>query len=970
MGVKWMANIYSASLSSPVVAFNTKLNKTVAYIGTERGDLFAVDATTGQMLWSVNLGVGDAIRSTPAIANDGSVWVGTVYNPALYKLDGATGAILCSSNVGVIIDGSVMLADPPGGVSTAYITTNNNASGPGPLYAIRQSDCSTEFAFTKYVFADASSWTTPAFFVDSSGEPLLYIGTTDPDQHAYAVDANTGALVWTYLPTVGPGTWDLGAAATVGAKGSNGFAGGVVYLQTKYGVEYANDPATGKNIWSYQMFPNGYMGGRDARSGAALEGNSLVYGYQLGVDNLNAATGALKWEFKTPLEVVSSPAIAGPTGSEVVAFGDISGSFRLLSLSSGSQLYSYQTRGFITSSPAIANGTVMIASSDSFLYAYTVGGSNAAAPTTVISSPSNASSVNNPNGNLVIAGTATDPRGVSSVEVAVQQNGSIGPWLNGATGTFVAAPVRNLATLASPGATSTTWTYAFPAPAGGGSFQAFANSANSGHIVDKGARSSFTILPSNSQPVLTLSEQYAQPGTVFDVVGKSFSVGERVAFSLFGKVVATVATVPGTGHTPTVTINVAKNAPFGPTGVTATGLTSGKVSTAVIGITNEWTQLGYSASRTSFESNDPILVQILSIGKGTVLEKAWNYNAGAPINTSPAIVNGTAYVGTDAGTLVAVNTNSGAPLWTYATPSKSPIRSSPAIDGNGNAIFGSNDGNLYILGPSGALIKTVALGGSLNSPSTDNGNVYITSTTGNLYDVAEPAGTIVWTKALGATSHSSPSYDSSANVVVVGDDAGNITAFDSTTGAQKWKVTTGGAVTGPPAIQNGKVIVGSADSRLYSIDETTGSVVWKFVADGAIGAGVALNGIGTISFGSSRGTLYLVSSAGTQLYAQTRVYHDHPIVGVSALENNTVAETSAGFVGITRLDAGLPQYPLFEFQSKSTFSTTPAIIDGAVYIAGNDGNLYAFTPHGVNPVPALKPGPVITITDAWTCTTP
>lgn len=970
MGVHWMANMFSASLSSPVAAFNATLNKTVAYMGNERGDVFAVDASNGQLLWSTNLGVGDAIRSTPGIAPDGTLWVGTAYNPAIYKLNAATGAVICSVKTGAIIDGSMMFATPPGGVQTVYVTTNNNISGPGPVFAMNESNCSTEFTFTKFVNPDASSWTTPAFFVDAAGEPMIVFGTTDPDQHAYAIDAKTGALVWTFFPTVGPGTWDLGAGPTIGSKGLNGFPNGVVYLQTKYGVEYANDESTGNMIWSYSMFPSGYKGARDARSSAALDRNNLVFGFQGGVDDIDAGKGTLIWQYATPLEVVSSPAIAGTRGSEVVAFGDIMGTFHVLGLNNGAQLYKYQTGGYITSSPAVINGNILINSSDGFLYSYAVGGSNSTAPATAISSPANTSTVANPNGNLTVTGTSTDATGVSSVEVAIQQNGSTGPWYSTATGTYGSAPFRNLATLASPGATSTTWTYQFPAPAGGGSFQAFVNTANNGHVVDKGALSSFTILPSKIEPNLSLSTQYAQPGGGFSVIGHSFSVGEKVAFSLFGQVVATVSTIAGTGRTPSVRINLAPTAAFGPTGVTATGLTSGKVSTAVVGITNEWTQLGYSSSRTSFESNDSVLVKILDIGKGTVLDKSWSYSTGAAVNTSPAVVNGTAFVGNDAGVLKAIIVNSGAALWSYSIPSHAPIRSSPAIDPAGNVVFGANDGNLYVLSPTGQLLKTLALGGNLNSVALNNGQIYVSSDNGNLYDVSDPAATLVWTKALGHASHSAPAYDPAQNIVIVGDDGGGITALDSTTGAQKWSVSTGGPVTGSPGIFGGNIIIGSMDGNLYSLSETTGAVKWKFAADSGISSGVSINGLGTISFGTQKGTLYLVSSAGVQDYAQPGIYKG-VIVGVSALENNVVAETSTGFVGVTRLDAGAAQYPLFTWQlGPGGASSSPAIIDGAVYITAGDGNLYAFTPHGSNPIPAVSRGPVITITDAWTCTTP
>jgi len=969
LGVQWMANLYSADLSSPVVAWNVALGKTLVYVGNERGDFFAVDAANGQLVWSKNFGVGDSIRSTPAIAEDGSVWVGTAYNPHVYKLDGASGATLCSAQVIATIDASMMLATPPGQPETVYFGTNNNANGAGIFYGLHESDCSTVFNFLNYVTPTASSWATPAYATGANNEPLAIFGSTDPDSHAYAIDAVTGALVWSYFPIVGPGTWDLGTATTISPPGVNGFTNGVAYMQTKYGLEMAMDPATGNELWQYGMFPNGYTGARDARSGAALDGNALVFGYQRGVDSINATTGALNWEYATPLEVISSPAIAGPTGSEIVTFGDVGGKVHAINLADGSSLYSYQTGGFITSSPAIINGQVFIASSDGFLYAYGVGGSNAAHPSSTITVPINNSSVANPNGSLTITGSSADAAGVGAVEVAIQTNGPSGPWWDGATGTFQNAPYRNGATLAAPGATSTTWSYSFPALPSGGSYQLYANTVNTGHIADKGAASLFSIKPSNSEPRLSLSSSFVQPGYGFQVTGHSFKPGEQVQYTLFGQVVATVQTQGTTGYVPNTHIAVPSAAPFGATSLIATGLTSGKVSSATVTVTNEWSQLGNNAKGTNFESHDSTLVNILNVGTGTVLNQAWSYATGSAVNASPVIVNNVAYVGNDAGTLSAVLTSSGAPLWKYKTPSHAQIRSSAAVDLAGSIFFGSADGNLYTLNLNGTLVRTLALGGTVSSPALDNGQVYVATTGGTLYDIPEATGTVLWSVPLGAAIHSSPTYDATANTVIIGDDSGAITAFNSTNGTQLWKVHTGNAVTAQAAIQAGQVLIGSGDSRFYDINELTGAIVWTFSADGPITSGAAINGLGSISFGDQHSTLYFLDKNGGLIYAQTGQYRNSPIVGVAGIENNIMVETASGFLGSTRLDAGAAQTALFIAQTGAGFASAPAILDGTVYAGAGDGNLYAYSPHGVTPLSRSRGGPIITVTNAWTCTT-
>ena len=963
-GVAWMANLFSADLGSPVVAYNATLGKNVVYVGNERGDVFALDAATGQVIWSTNIGVNDKLRATPAVAPDGSVWVGTTYNPKLIKLDGATGAIDCSSKAQFTIDASPMVATLSNGSSYIFWAQKDAASVPGPTKATNIADCSTNWSFTGYL-QNAGSWGTPVYGVDANANNLVLVGTSDPDSTLYAIDAQTGLLHWDFTPTQPPGNYDIGDGATTSAPGNNGLADGVVYFNTKYGIEWAVDLTTGSPIWQFSMRPYG------SRSSAALDGNSLVFGYENssgGVYNLNATTGALNWQYPTGDEVISSPAIVGPSGSEVVAFGDINGSFRLIGLSDGTAYYKYQTRGYITSSPAEANGNIFIASSDGFLYAFGANGGNAAPPQTAISYPANQSVVANPNGTLTITGSSTDAVAVTSVEIALQTNGSSGTWYNAANGTYGSAPMRNQATVSSPGSPSSPWSFTFPAPPAGGTYTVYANTVNSSNIVDRGTISTFTISPSSNEPNVTASPAFASPTGTVAASGAGFNPSEKVALSFFGKTIKSVKANKSGAFGPT-TVQIPGSAGFGQTSLTATGQTSGKSSTASVYIANNWTQFGHDSERTSSEPHDQVIAQSIDAGNNTVLSESWYYQAGAPVNTSPAIFNGISYFGNDTGTLTALVDNTGAPAWSYTLPSSAVIRSSPAVDSAGSILFGAADGNLYSLTPAGALGWSLALGGNLTAPSVGNGQIFIGSDTGNLYDVADPAGTITWTATMAGAVHSPPAYDP-AGTVVVGDDSGAVTALNAATGAQLWQVTTGGAVTAAPMIYNGTVYVGSADANLYAINESTGAVSWKYQLDGPVTAGTAVFVPSSIAVGTTKGTLYRLSPTGSLMYSLPNKLGKTSIVGVAGVKADIFVETAAGTVAMIRINNGKP-FVGWAYQTASTLATSPVIVDGTVYVGANDGGLYTFTPQGANPMNRSRQ-PSITITDAngWACTAP
>ena len=264
----------------------------------------------------------------------------------------------------------------------------------------------------------------------------------DPDDSEYAVNALTGKLVWRFQGAA-IGDYDIAAGATISPPGVNGFADGVAYVPSKFGVIYALNLTTGAKLWSYTFNPRPPLTtSATGRSTPALDGTNLVFGYHGGVIDLNAVTGAVRWKYTDPTgtEVLSSVAIAGKTKA-VVLCADLSGAVHALNLANGAVLYNYQTGGYIVSSPAVSDGDVLIASSDGLLYDFAVGGGNdTTLPTASITSPAFGSSVPNPGGSEVISGTASDPVAVSSVDVAIEAGGIGGTWWDAATGKWLDGP--------------------------------------------------------------------------------------------------------------------------------------------------------------------------------------------------------------------------------------------------------------------------------------------------------------------------------------------------------------------------------------------------------------------------------------------------------------------------------------------------------------------------------------------------
>ena len=123
---------------------------------------------------------------------------------------------------------------------------------------------------------------------------------------------------------------------------------------------------------------------------------------------------------------------------------------------------------------------------------------------------------------------------------------------------------------------------------------------------------------------------------------------------------------------------------------------------------------------------------------------SWSDDGTRPggIWTTPAVVDGVVYVGTNGGRLVAVSAETGAELWTKRLPG--PLWSSPTVV-DGVLLLGDCAGDLHAFGlrPDGTEpteLWSVSLGGCIEaSPAVWGGRIYVGSRDGALYALADGA---------------------------------------------------------------------------------------------------------------------------------------------------------------------------------------------------------------------------------------
>ncbi|MGA3199620.1 MAG: PQQ-binding-like beta-propeller repeat protein [Halobacteriota archaeon] len=232
---------------------------------------------------------------------------------------------------------------------------------------------------------------------------------------------------------------------------------------------------------------------------------------------------------------------------------------------------------------------------------------------------------------------------------------------------------------------------------------------------------------------------------------------------------------------------------------------------------------------------------------------------------SPAVYNGLVFVGNysqyNGGNFYALNATTGTEVWSF--PNGGDM-SSPAV-ANGTVYVGSDDSNLYALNATtGTEVWSFPTGfWVVSSPAVYNGVVYVGSYDNNFYAINATSGAKLWNYTTGSGGTSSPAVYNGVVYVGLGSNLNdlnnNLYALNATTGAKLWNYTTGESIS-DPAVANGVVYVGSDDNNIYALNATTGAKLWNYTTGGYVGDPAIANGV--VYVGSGDNNVYAI---GTQL---------------------------------------------------------------------------------------------------------
>jgi polyvinyl alcohol dehydrogenase (cytochrome) len=369
----------------PGIQSSAAVSGGMVYFGGADGNVYALDAQTGTLVWKTSLGNPDTtvegahVWSSPALF-DGKVYVGKsshLDNPcvrgALFALDATTGAEvwrfdmlpdhICSTDTRkpCAKDGDCMT----GSCVPFLVCRSGSGEQAQSQLCASDGDCTAPATCQQPLGGGVTS--SPAI---DQGKGAVYVsvgdcvgsGATGFAESLLALDAGTGAVRWDFAPIPSGDLADLDfvASPNVFTAPEGMTTESLVGAGNKNGVYYAVDQDTGALVWQQQAVAGGVLGGFNASTGVAS--GAIYAGTFTGppfIFALGTGNGTTVWQCPSAECGAFS---FGPPGiaAGVVFVGDSAGQLRAFDAGTGALLRKLDLGGGISSGPAVGNDMVIV----------------------------------------------------------------------------------------------------------------------------------------------------------------------------------------------------------------------------------------------------------------------------------------------------------------------------------------------------------------------------------------------------------------------------------------------------------------------------------------------------------------------------------------------------------------------------------------------------------------------------------
>jgi outer membrane protein assembly factor BamB len=350
----------------------------------------------------------------------------------------------------------------------------------------------------------------------------------------------------------------------------------------------------------------------------------------------------------------------------------------------------------------------------------------------------------------------------------------------------------------------------------------------------------------------------------------------------------------------------------------------------------------------------------------TELNLRWKFMADGGVISSPSIVDGRVYVGSQDKNIYTINARNGRLLWNFTTGAR--ILSSPAVAG-GKVYVGPDDGYIYCLdSKNGSLIWNTYAGGYIeapfkavtgirSSPIVVENRMYVGSLDTNLYSLDVNSGDVIWNfKTEGYITSSPAVADDGVYVTSQEANSGTLYKLNASNGTLIWKLDIpytliadrGIDLHVSPTVADGMVFAAANKETYYGINATNGEIEWTYItAKGTENLGGYL----VASMAYHDGELFIVDMFFiTALDANTGEVAWKSWIGTELYTSPTYADNKVYVTTDRRLVYVLNATngdKLSFFETGSNSWSSPSVYEGRVYFGSNDGNVYCLDDYPV-----------------------
>lgn len=360
-----------------------------------------------------------------------------------------------------------------------------------------------------------------------------------------------------------------------------------------------------------------------------------------------------------------------------------------------------------------------------------------------------------------------------------------------------------------------------------------------------------------------------------------------------------------------------------------------------------WAQFRNGSPHTGYNASER------SLGPSNVsrLRAVWTHRTGQPVWSSPAVITGGVYVGSNDRHVYALHGSSGRVIWRTEIGGRP---AAPAAIGGVVYVF-ADDATLYALrGSDGRGLWTTTVstvrGGFPAAPTVAGGLVYVMNN--GISAVDKDTGRIIWQRELEAFGTSvavagSRVYIGARDVSGENPAPGRMYALDRRIGYPVWDTPLVGNPAWTPAVSGNRVFLGSYTEergiktyRLEAFDIADGRRQWRV----PIGQSRYL----TFSAPAVAGSRIVVASPSGYLVA-----HD-VTTGKRLWRTELTLTDSAPAIANGVVYVGSGDGSLYAFDLKTGkklwkarlgaegITSSPTVVNGAVYVGSDDGKVVAF----------------------------